>query len=139
METLAVLAIGAVLAAGVGVSATHIMETARRYSAQESISQYKAALQSYYLDCGTFPTTEQGLSALWQKPNLIPIPNGWNGPYVDREIKKDPWQNEYLYFRKGSASFPEDCPSALPYAIISYGADGIKGGNGSDEDIVSWK
>ena len=139
VETLAVLAIGAILTAGVGVSAFKAIEIAREYSAKETISQYKAALQSYYIDCGSYPSTEQGLQALWEKPTLVPVPESWQGPYLDKEIKKDPWGGSYIYVKKGSASFPAECPGSLPYAIICYGADGISGGEGRNADILSWR
>lgn len=139
VETLAVLAIGAIITAGVGISAFKAIETARECSAKETIAQYKSALQSYYIDCGTFPSTEQGLAALWEKPVLVPVPASWQGPYLDKEVKPDPWGTNYVYVKKGSSSFPGDCPANLPYAIICYGADGVKGGEGRNADIVSWR
>ena len=139
VETLAVLAVAAVLAAGAGISAVHVIQFARETAARESIGQFKAALQSYYIDCGRFPTTQQGLEALWQKPVLVPVPESWNGPYLDRELQTDPWGADYVYFAKGSASFPTDAVEGLPFAIISYGADGVEGGTGNDADIFSWK
>src|SRR5574344_2304601 len=132
VETLAVLAVGAVLAAGAGISGAKIVEQARNTSAKESISQFKAALQSYYIDCGQFPTTQQGLEALWTKPVLVPVPQNWNGPYLDHELQADPWGAEYVYTAKGSAAFPEDAVSGLPFVIISYGADRVAGGDGND-------
>lgn len=139
VETLAVLAIGAILTAGAGISAFKAVEIAREYSAKETVAQYKAALQSYYIDCGSYPTTEQGLKALWEKPILVPVPTSWQGPYLDKEIKQDPWGGNFVYVKKGSASFPSDCPENLPYAIVCYGADGVSGGEGRNADIVSWR
>ncbi len=139
VETLAVLAVGAMLSAGASVSAIHVMDTAKKTSAAQSIEQYKAALHSYYLDCGTFPSSQQGLIALWEKPVLAPVPSSWKGPYVDRQIKDDPWGNKFVYVRNDSALFPKECPQSLPYAIVSYGADGCEGGEKSNEDITSWK
>ena len=139
VETLASLAVGAVLAAGVGISASHVMELARKTSATQTIAQYKMALESYYIDCGRFPTTQQGLEALWSKPVLVPIPKDWNGPYVDKEIAEDPWGNDYVYVYKSDSAYPSSAPSGLPFVIMSYGADGLSGGEGSDADIVSWK
>ncbi|MBO7612840.1 MAG: type II secretion system major pseudopilin GspG [Treponema sp.] len=139
IETLAVLAIGALLSAGAGISAARIMELARETSARQTLEHYKAAMQSYYLDCGSFPTTEQGLAALWTKPTLVPVPQNWSGPYLDKEVKPDPWGNDYVYIKNGSATFPSDCPQNLPYAVICYGADGVAGGEGENADIVSYK
>ncbi len=139
VETIAVLAIGALLATGASVSVNKVMELARHHSAEQTIAQYKAALQSYYLDCGTYPTSQQGLEALWQKPHLFPVPAAWNGPYVDRQISADPWGNYFIYAKNGSTAFSSSCPEGLPYSIISYGADGVAGGTGNNEDICSWK
>ena len=67
------------------------------------------------------------------------MPSSWKGPYVDRQIKDDPWGNKFVYVRNDSALFPKECPQSLPYAIVSYGADGCEGGEKSNEDITSWK
>lgn len=139
VETLAVLAVGAVLTAGAGVSAVKLIELGRKTAARESIGQFKAALQSYYIDCGQFPSSQQGLEALWQKPVLVPVPQNWNGPYLDHEVQSDPWGSDYVYTTKGSATFPEDTVSGLPFVIVCYGADGVEGGDGNDADIFSWK
>jgi len=139
VETLAVLAVGAVLAAGAGISGVKIVEQARNTSAKESISQFKAALQSYYIDCGQFPTTQQGLEALWTKPVLVPVPENWNGPYLDEEVKSDPWGSEFIYMEGRNALLPIDAPLNMPFIILSYGANKTEGGEGNDKDIVSWK
>lgn len=139
VETLAVLAVGAVLAAGAGLSGIHIVKQAKKISAKESIGQFKAALQSYYIDCGSFPTSQQGLEALWTKPVLVPVPKNWSGPYLDHELISDPWGSEYFYNEGKSVSLPNEAPQNLPYVIISYGEDKEEGGEGDEEDIVSWK
>ncbi len=138
VETLAVLAIMALLTAGAGVSTMQIMEHARKTEAKEEISSYKAALQSYYVDCGNFPTSSQGLEALWSKPLLMPVPENWNGPYLDRQVQRDPWGNEYVYMNKDNSVFPETAPEGLPFVIVSYGSDGMQGGSGKNADINSW-
>ncbi len=130
-ETLAVLAIMLVLSAGVGVAAMKYVAKARVLQARSQIQIYTLALQSYYLDCGVYPTTEQGLNALWEKPYLHPVPAGWNGPYTDRQIQTDPWGNQYMYSRQKTGK--------TPFVITSYGADGREGGDDNEEDIVSWK
>ena len=130
-ETIAVLAIMLILTAGVGFSAAGYVQKARRLSAESQIEVYRLALQSYYLDCGTYPTDEQGLEALWEKPVLYPVPTGWNGPYVDKEIQKDPWGNDFVYSTRRNRK--------LPFTVVSFGSDGFEGGDGDAEDIVSWK
>lgn len=139
VETLAVLAIGTVITAGSVVSANRLISMARKTSAKSQISQFGSALQCYFLDCGRFPTTEQGLKALWEKPDLYPEPENWNGPYLDKMPGQDPWGNEFLYKSSESGSLPYEVPENLPYILVSYGADGQEGGEGEAGDIVSWK
>jgi general secretion pathway protein G len=133
VETLAAISIGAILAAGAGLSAAKIIDSARKTAAENQIAVFKAGLQSYYIDCGRFPSTSQGLKALWEKPALSPVPAQWNGPYVDREIGFDPWGYPYVYEERQSRE------AQLPFIIMSLGADGREGGKGVDADIFSWK
>lgn len=139
IETIVVLAIIAILAAGTTVSAEKLLSRARRVSAANQIAQYSAGLQSYFLDCGRFPTDEQGIQALWSKPYLYPVPDNWNGPYIDKEPSKDPWGSDYRYYTAGSALMPGEVPEGLPFVLLSYGADGQEGGEGEEEDVVSWR
>ena len=86
------------------------------------------ALGTYKLDTGTFPTTEQGLQALRVKPADV---NQWNGPYMPKDIPKDPWGRDFIYrFPANTGDEPE---------IVSLGADGQPGGEGINADILSWK
>jgi general secretion pathway protein G len=96
--------------------------------AHADINGYSTALGSYKLDTGTFPTTEQGLKALRDKPEGV---ENWQGPYLQKEVSNDPWQHPYLYHYPGEHGDEPD--------IISYGADGQPGGDGINADIVSWK
>lgn len=138
VETLAVIAVTALLTSGTLVSASRLIALARCTSARTQIEYYNSALQTYFIDTGSFPTTEQGLQALWSKPTSYPVPENWNGPYISRDVAKDPWGNEYAYF-SGDSSMPTGTPSGLPFVIISYGADKTEGGEGDAQDIVSWK
>lgn len=138
VETLAVLAIGAILTAGTCISVIKFIDTAKRTSAESSIRTYVSALNAYYIDCGAFPTEQQGLEALWKKPVLYPIPKKWNGPYINQQVKLDPWNNSYVYLRNTNPDFPLELPENLAFVIMSYGEDGRKGGTGRNEDIVSW-
>ena len=139
VETIAVLSIVAILAAGSTVSAGRLISMSRKISARNQIEQFSSALQSYFLDCGRFPSTEQGLSALWQKPYFYPVPENWNGPYLQKEPSKDPWGRNYQYLSRDSSIMPAQVPEGLPYVLFSYGADGEEGGQGENEDVVSWK
>lgn len=132
-ETVAVLAIMLILTASVGISAFKYVDKAKTVSAKNQILTYKIALNAYYLDCGMYPTKEQGLNALWEKPILYPVPKNWNGPYLDSQIKLDPWGNEYQYTNNAGME------NMVPFEILSFGSDGDLGGKGSEEDLVSWK
>ncbi len=84
------------------------------------------ALKLYDLDNGNFPTTEQGLDALLAKPSTSPVPENWNGPYIERK-PLDPWGRPYIYRAPG-----EHRPD---YDLASLGKDGKE----SDDDIKNWE
>lgn len=131
VETLMALAIILIMSAGVGFTGMKAIGRARAVACKTQISSLKIALESYYLDCGAYPTEAQGLAALWEKPTASPLPNSWSGPYVDREPSGDPWGNDYSYEVPGE--------HGLPFSIVSFGADGERNGEGENEDIRSWK
>lgn len=139
VETLAVLAIGAILSAGTIVSAAKIIAMAKRTAAKSQISQYSSALQTYFIDCGCFPTTEQGLNALWEKPVFYPIPENWNGPYLERKPTSDPWGTDFKYLSAESSVMPSEVPQNLPFVLLSFGSDKKEGGEGEAKDVVSWE
>jgi general secretion pathway protein G len=99
--------------------------------AAEEIEMIGIALDSYARDNGDYPSTEQGLAALWEKPEKPPIPINWRGPYLTIPITKDPWENDYIYIRPG-------IHDRYGYDLISFGSDGREGGTGDAEDVVSW-
>ena len=139
IETLAVLAITAALTAGCTISISRLVANAKKTSAKNQIEQYCAALQTYFLDCGRFPTTEQGLNALWEKPVLYPVPQDWDGPYLERRPAKDPWGTDFEYLSAESSPLPSEVPENLPFVLICYGPDKEKGGKTNGRDIVSWE
>lgn len=107
--------------------------TGRTYQAKLSrakadIISISIGLDLYELDNDTYPTTEQGLSALLQKTTIPPLPNNWKGPYLKRKIPIDPWNNPYHYTSPGVHD-PD-------YDLVSYGKDGIAGG---EDDICNWE
>jgi len=130
IETIVTISVILILSAAVGFSAIRYIERARIASCRSQIETFRLALQSYFLDCGRYPTEAQGLEALWEKPIMAPVPSGWAGPYTNRRIPKDPWGGSFVYKNPGDNN--------LPFAIASYGADGRTGGEGSDADILSW-
>jgi general secretion pathway protein G len=131
IETIVVISIILVLSTAVGFSAIKYIERAKLAACRNQIETLRLSLQAYYLDCGAYPTEAQGLIALWEKPVLSPVPPLWNGPYLDRQLPKDPWGYEYHYKNPGDKN--------LPYTIFSYGADGAIGGENQNADIFSWE
>ncbi len=107
-------------------------EEARRVKAKIQIQNFKKALRLFYLDNGFYPSTEQGLKALIEKPTTGRIPKHYReGGYLEgHKIPKDPWGNPYIYISPGVHDKDFD--------IISLGADGEEGGEGNDADIESW-
>ena len=138
VESLAVLAVTAILTSQIGIASHKMIQKARISSAKTQIESLKLSLQSYFADCGTFPTEEQGLNALWEDPVLYPRAENWKGPYTDKKITADPWGSDYLYVVKDT-SRGVDLPKGLPFGIISLGADKTEGGDGDDKDIFSWE
>ena len=86
------------------------------------------ALKLYQLDNGNFPSAEQGLNALLVKPSSEPVPNNWNGPYLEKP-PIDPWGNPYKYRYPGTNN-------KATYDLYSVGKDGTEG---TDDDVANWK
>jgi general secretion pathway protein G len=128
IEMLVVLTIIALFAALVVPRMLNRADTARVTAAHAQINSFMTALGTYKLDTGLFPTTEQGLQALRQRPQNL---NNWQGPYLPQEIPMDPWGRPYIYKYPGEHGDEPD--------VISLGADGQPGGDGINADIVSWK
>lgn len=89
-----------------------------------------AALDAYRLDTGRYPTTEQGLATLWEKPAAEGDAAKWRGPYMKKKVDKDPWGNAYVYRAPGTKG---------EYELSSLGADGKEGGTDEDADVNSWE
>jgi len=127
IELLVVLTILAMLAALVVPRVFRSLEKAKVNTAKAQISALESAIGAYRHNVGSFPTTDEGLQALRQRPSGV---ENWDGPYIPKDVPLDPWGHPYVY----------RCPSEHgDYEIISYGADGREGGEGVDADIVSWK
>jgi len=145
VETLAVLALTAVLAAQVSVGTIKLMNKGKCAVAKTQIENYKVALQSFYIDTGHFPSAVQGLEILWTNDSTTEDEEKWQGPYLDKKITPDPWGNPYIYFNSNDGAKTSldisvtQLPEGLPYGIICLGADGIEGGNGVEKDIFSWE
>ena len=102
-------------------------EKAKLKATRAQIELLGTALDTFRLDIGRYPTTEEGLQALRQKPATL---DRWGGPYIKKELPEDPWGKPYVYKSPGDHG---------PYDIISYAADGVPGGEGDNRDITSWE
>lgn len=101
---------------------------AKSTTTQTQIELLGVALENYRLDNGVYPTTQQGLAALREKPVSAPQPASWRGPYLRKAIPHDPWKRPYIY----RSPTQQD---ANGYELKSLGRDGQVGGDGEDADI----
>ena len=128
LEMLVVLGIIGILAGLVGPKVMEKFEQSQIKAAKVQIEELAQTLDTYKLDVGSYPTTDQGLEA------LITAPDGaqrWNGPYLSKsKVPLDPWNQEYKYASPGEHG---------KFDISSMGPDGKEGGEGSEQDIVSWE
>jgi general secretion pathway protein G len=126
-----VLFILAILAAIVAPRLIGRTDDARVVEAKVQIRNFDTALKLFKMDNGFYPSTEQGLEALVKKPTIGRIPENYReGGYLEKKkIAPDPWDNPYIYISPGIQG---------EYDIISYGADGLPGGEGYDTDITNW-
>jgi general secretion pathway protein G len=128
LELLVVLLIIGLLAAFVGPKYFSQIGKSQTQVARAQIEAFDKALDQYRLDTGHYPTSAQGLSALFSQPASEPK---WHGPYLKKAVPPDPWGNPYVY------TSPVSDPGR-EFEIISYGKDGKAGGAGDDADVVSW-
>lgn len=131
IEIMVVIAILALLAALVAPKLIGRSDDAKVADAKVQIKNLETALKLYKLDNGVFPSTEQGLAALVEKPAVGQIPRNYKtGGYLEsRKVPKDPWGNDFAYLSPGEHG---------DYDLYSLGADGVKGGEGINADIESW-
>lgn len=113
VETVITVGILLILSSATGITAFRYMEDAREAAARGELTAISIALDSYALDCGTYPTTEQGLEALWEAPYFHPIPEKWDGPYLSSPVRTDPWGQPYVY--RGEAR------RGAPFTLYSSG------------------
>lgn len=126
MELLVVLAILGLLMSLVGPRVLSQLGGAKTKTAAIQIKDLEQSLEMYKLDVGRFPTNEQGLNVLVEKPAGVV---GWNGPYLKSDVPLDPWNREYMYKYPGERAEMD---------ISSYGQDGSPGGEGEDSDVGNW-
>jgi general secretion pathway protein G len=132
IEIMVVIIILGILAVYIGPKIMGRPEEAKQVKAKVDISALETALKLYKLDNGVYPSTEQGLHALVEKPESGNVPSKWrDGGYLDKgKVPKDPWKNEFIYISPGVHG---------DFDIISYGSDGVPGGEGQNMDINNWE
>jgi len=129
IEVLVVVAILGILAAIVVPRIMDRPDEAKRVAARADIGAIVQALKLYRLDNGFYPSTDQGLLALVQRPTSNPAPANWKqGGYLER-LPKDPWGTDYQYLSPGVRGEID---------VFSLGADRARGGEGSGADIGNW-
>lgn len=99
----------------------------KQKAAKAQIELFATAFDAFRLDTGRYPTTDEGLQSLRSKPTGN---DKWKGPYLPKDIPLDPWGNAYQYKSPGEHG---------DYDLLSFGADNVLGGEGENQDIVSWK
>jgi len=129
LELLVVIIVLGLLAGLVAPQIFGRVGEAKVTTAQTQMALLGTALDSYRLDNGLYPTSEQGLAALREKPTREPIPTNWKGPYLRKDIPLDPWTRPYQYRAPGIRS-------VLGYDLATLGRDGVEGGTGEDADLV---
>lgn len=125
LELLVVIVIIGLLASYVGPKYFSQLGKSEVTVAKSQIEAFEKALDQFRLDVGRYPSTEEGLAALLAKPEGA---EKWNGPYLKKDIPKDPWGHDYNYRAPGEKH---------DFDILSYGKDGQPGGSGENADITN--
>jgi general secretion pathway protein G len=130
IEIMVVIAIIGILATLIVPKIMGRPDEARVVAAKQDVGTIVQALKLYRLDIGRYPTTDQGLKALVEKPTSEPVPQNWKmGGYLD-SLPKDPWGNLYQYANPGTNGEID---------VYSFGSDGKPGGIALDADIGNWQ
>ena len=126
IEILVVLVILGLLAGLVGPRLFGKVDSSKVKTAETQVKMLTTALQTFRLDVGRFPTTDEGLAALSKRPEGSDVP-AWAGPYLDEALPLDPWGHAYEY--------RDEPASGQDFTLYSLGADGESGGEGLNADI----
>lgn len=126
LELLVVMVIIGLLASYVGPRYFSQIGKSEVKTAQMQIESLSKALDQYRLDVGRYPSTEQGLVALNERPGGEAR---WSGPYLKKEVPLDPWGKPYVYRQPGEHG---------DFDLLSFGKDGVPGGSGEAKDITNW-
>ena len=128
IEMMVVVSIIGLLIVLVGPRFIRGQEKAEQRAAAAQIANFGTALDTFRLDVGRYPSSQEGLAALRQRPFGT---DRWDGPYLKKDVPKDPWERPYYYRSPGE--------NGRPYDLYSLGADGTPGGDGDARDITSWE
>lgn len=126
IELLVVILIIAVLAAMIVPRLVTRGGQAKQAAARGNLATIRGLIEAFRIDAGRYPTTDEGLNALRERPADV---DKWEGPYTQRPIPLDPWGNEYNYEYTGDGEVES-------YNLYSLGKDGVEGGEGENEDII---
>ena len=124
LELLVVIVIIGLLAAYVGPKYFSQLGKSEVTIAKAQMEAFEKSLDTFRLDVGRYPTTEEGMNALMVAPPALAAK--WNGPYLKKGIPQDPWGHPYVYRAPGAKA---------EYEIVSTGKDGQPGGTGENADI----
>ena len=128
VEMLVVLVIIGLVMGLVGPRVLSYLSDARVKTARLQIESFANSLDLFYVDAGRYPSPQEGLAALVQRPPHLGL---WNGPYLKGgAVPSDPWGNAYIYKAPGTHG---------AYDLISLGSDGHEGGEGTAADIANWQ
>ncbi len=128
VELLVVILLISMLAAFVAPKMFRGLGKAKRDIARAKMAIIEQALGQFYIHCGRYPDDSEGLEALLVPP--ADLEDKWNGPYAKQSELRDPWDHDYIYVAEGEVN-----PGS--FDLISFGADGLDGGEGENEDIYN--
>lgn len=129
IEIMVVVIIIGLLASIVAPAVLNRADDARIQKVHADFRNIQTALKLYRIDNFVYPSSEQGLEALTERPTIAPVPRNWRqGGYLE-ELPRDPWGNPYQYLSPGESR---------EYDIYTLGADGVSGGDGQNADISVW-
>lgn len=130
IEIMVVLVIMGLL---ISILAPNVLGRADEARVQKVFADFSAietALRMYRLDNYDYPSSEQGLGALVEKPSMAPVPANWKADGYLESLPVDPWGRPYLYLSPGQQGAVD---------IFTYGADGVRGGDGQNSDYGNWQ
>ena len=127
VELLVVMVILGLLMGLVGPRLFGKVDSSKVKTAEAQVKMLKTSLQTYRLDLGSYPSTDQGLQALMRRPQSGANLDFWQGPYLDDALPVDPWNNPYQYRLEPTET--------QDFVLFSMGADGQEGGEGLNKDV----